>query len=225
MTGLSLALGVAVGLFNRERTGRGHLISTSLLGNGIAGMGYDLAGALATQADFDPEPRESREPMILAYSTSDGRWLNLCLMPPDKYWPSLSKAIGRPELADDPRYASFAARQQHSDEVRELLEAAFATRPLADWNDVLDYHGISWAPVRSLGEVISDEQAIVNDYFITYKHETYGPVRGVAGPVQFEGYPPAPHQAPEFGQHTEETLLDAGYDWGDISEFRQDGVI
>ncbi len=86
--------------------------------------------------------------------------------------------------------------------------------------------GLPWASVQSLPEVISDPQARANDFFAAYDHPTYGRIEIVANPIKLSKTPATVRMpAPEFGQHTEEVLLEHGYTWEDIEQFKEEGVI
>jgi crotonobetainyl-CoA:carnitine CoA-transferase CaiB-like acyl-CoA transferase len=225
MAGMALTFGIMAALYEREVSGEGQRVDSSLLGSGLTGMGHDLAGILALNCDFGPEPRQERDPLTLPYRTYDGRWIQLCLLPPDKYWRTLCLATGDHDGAADPSLATFEARLDRKNEVRERLERAFASKPLAAWTEILDAHHIPAAPVLKLGEVVKDEQVAANEFFVTYDHPANGPVRGVSPPVALSRYPVRPTAAPELGQHTEETLLAWGFTWEEITDMKSDGVI
>jgi len=225
MAGTALTFGIMAALYDREVSGEGQRVDSSLLGTGLTGMGHDLAAALALNCDFGPESRQERDPLTLPYRTNDERWIQLSLLPPDKYWRTLCLATGDHEGAADPSLATFHTRLSRRDEVRERLERAFASKSLAAWTEILDAHHIPAAPVLTLGEVIKDQQSAANDFFVTYDHPTNGPVRGMSPPVTLSRYPVRPTAAPELGQHTEETLLAWGFTWEDITDMKSDGVI
>jgi crotonobetainyl-CoA:carnitine CoA-transferase CaiB-like acyl-CoA transferase len=136
------------------------------------------------------------------------------------------KAIGRQDLEYDPRFDSFVPRLQNGAALFDLLEEIFRGKTLNEWKVHLDEANLPWSPVQSLPEVIADPQARANDFFVPLDHPTYGRMEVVANPVKLGKTPASIRMpAPEFGQHTEEILLENGYTWQDIAEFKQQGVI
>jgi len=106
------------------------------------------------------------------------------------------------------------------------LEEVFLTRTLKEWEPRINKAGLPWGPVQNLPEVISDPQARANDIFVSFDHPTFGPIEVVANPIKLSKTPATIRMpAPEFGQHTEEILLEYGYTWEDIERFKQQGVI
>jgi crotonobetainyl-CoA:carnitine CoA-transferase CaiB-like acyl-CoA transferase len=115
-TGISMVAGIAAALFDRERTGRGHLVTTSLLRTGMYLAGWDLGVLLRFGRLERPRPRERiRTPLLNCYATSDDRGFWLLGVESDRHWPSLIAAIGRPDLAADERFAVASARQSNSE--------------------------------------------------------------------------------------------------------------
>jgi crotonobetainyl-CoA:carnitine CoA-transferase CaiB-like acyl-CoA transferase len=227
IAGMSLALGVVTALYHRQRTGRGQEVDASLLNAGIYGMSWDITSGLARGADVAQEARSSRKnPLVLSYRTADGRWLILCFTVPDLYWGKLCNALGRQELASDARFATFEARADAHDELRELLDEEFGKRTLEECKRLLDGAAVPWSPAQTIAEVMSDPQVSANDYVIEYESNERGTMRGVGAPVQLSDTPARVRaSAAEYGQHTEETLLGIGYEWDDIVRFKEAGVI
>jgi len=227
VTGLSLAYGIITALFYRERHGIGQEVDASLFQTGVFAVSYDISGALVTGQDRRPvERKEIANALVNYYETKDGRWLRLCVEQPDLYWSRVCKAIGRQDLEYDPRFDSFVPRLQNGAALFDLLEEIFRGKTLNEWKVHLDEANLPWSPVQSLPEVIADPQARANDFFVPLDHPTYGRMEVVANPVKLGKTPASIRMpAPEFGQHTEEILLENGYTWQDIAEFKQQGVI
>jgi crotonobetainyl-CoA:carnitine CoA-transferase CaiB-like acyl-CoA transferase len=228
VAGLALALGVMLALFARERTGLGQEIDLNLVHIGIYQIAFDIAGALVTGRDFAEWRIRSREevpnPLALPYPTKDGRTISLVVLQPDRYWSRFCQAIRRTDLEHDPKFETYDARFQNRAELLHILDEVFLTRTLEEWKPRLE--GIPFAPIQTLLEVINDPQTRANDTFVPFDHPTHGRIEVVANPVKLSKTPATVRMpAPEFGQHTEEVLLEYGYSWEDIEQFKQQRII
>src|SRR5215472_10603818 len=136
-TAMALLAGIMMALFRRERTGRGGRVSTSLLANGAWANGI-MIQAILCGATFQPKrPRDrARNPLGNLYQSRDGRWFLLTIMREEREWPRLARGIGRPELLDDPRFATSAARRQHSAALIAILDEVFAEKDWEEWRQV-----------------------------------------------------------------------------------------
>ncbi len=223
--GMALAFGIATALFVRERTGVGQEVDVSLFNAGVYQLSFHIAQALINGQDQQRiERNEMPNVLMNTYETKDERWLLLAILQPDRYWSRLCKAMDRKDLENDPRFESFDLRIQNHIALLNILEEVFRTRTLEEWKVRLE--GIPFSPVQNLPEVISDPQAKANDFFIPFDHPTHGPTNMVTTPVKLSKTPATiKTPAPEFGEHTEEVLLECGYTWKDIEKFKHDGVI
>jgi len=129
-TGVSLFAAIMTGLYRRERTGRGSMVSTSLLANGLWMNAVQVQAALC---GAKVEPRPAREDAVSAlanvYRCADGRWFLLNLVQDERDWPPLLAALGRPDLGADPRFATGPARRAHARALVQALDAAGFTMP------------------------------------------------------------------------------------------------
>jgi crotonobetainyl-CoA:carnitine CoA-transferase CaiB-like acyl-CoA transferase len=244
---LALAYGIMMALYVREKTGEGQEIDVALFHVGMYQISFDIAGALATgldPADWRVQPPEEMvtearmamlpisrfyksraiNPLAMGYMTKDGRMIIFVALQPDRYWGKFCRAIEREDLENDPRFNSFEARAENREGLYAILDEIFLSKTLDEWKPRLE--GIPYAPHQNLREAINDPVARANNYFVSYEHPTHGQIEALANPVKLSKTPATVRMAaPEFGQHTEEVLLEYGYSWEDIAQFKERGII
>jgi crotonobetainyl-CoA:carnitine CoA-transferase CaiB-like acyl-CoA transferase len=227
MAGMAAAGAVAAALYARERTGEGQLVSVSLLRIGLYMLGWDISMSLRLGVPTMPmSVAAPPNPLISAYEAGDGRRFWMLGLQADRHWPDVLRAVGRPEWADDERFSSLTARFRNSAELVRLLNEVFATRPLDEWAPIFDREDVWWAPVQHAHETIDDPIVRAAGGFVSVPVDGADPVEMVASPVDFAGTPGTPRSmSPEFGQHTEEVLLELGLDWDRIIELKELGAI
>ena len=225
---VQLAFGIAGALFRRERSGEPSLVDVSLLSTAIWTLTSDVLSAL--QGSFRPAPPiETRSPtanpLVNTYRTRDGRFLCLMFLQPDRYWPDLCRALGRPELASDPRFGDIEGRARHRDACVSELDAIFAQRSYSEWCQAFAGEQFPWAPFQRVTELIGDRQVAANGYLGEVAVSGADSFRMPNGAVQFDESAAALRRAPEHGQHTEEILQELGLSWDEILAFKRDGVV
>jgi crotonobetainyl-CoA:carnitine CoA-transferase CaiB-like acyl-CoA transferase len=157
------------------------------------------------------------------FETADG-WL-VVACPKQALWERLCRAIGRPELLDDPSYTTFADRDERRDELLALLGDAFTARPTDDWLDLLAASGVPCAPVNDVGEALADPQVAARHALAEYDHPVLGRVRQVASPLRVRGRPGSDRRGPLPGEHTADLLRDVcGYDDETLARLSEEGV-
>jgi crotonobetainyl-CoA:carnitine CoA-transferase CaiB-like acyl-CoA transferase len=136
-------------------------------------------------------------------------------------------ALGFPiDLPVNPRWANVFVRAQNAVELIALLDAHFASRPLAEWAERFDRAELVWGPVQTISGVVADPQAAALEAFAPIAHRSGDTVRLVRSPIEFSATPAAiRHGGPELGEHTEEVLLEKGYTWEDIASLKEKGAI
>ncbi|MPY92244.1 MAG: CoA transferase [Acidimicrobiia bacterium] len=228
MTGMSAAGAVAAALFARERTGQGQLVRASLLRLGLYMVGWDANINLRSGLPTVPTSIDSpANPLINAYTCADGRAIWLLCLEGDRHWPDVVRAFERPDWLEDPRYTDIVSRKDHAAALVEELREIFATRPRAEWEEVLDRHEVWWAPVQHTHEAVDDVQVRANRGVVEVPIGDGSMASMVATPVDFEGTPwGVRSMPPELGQHTELILAEElGLGWDEIDALRESGVI
>jgi crotonobetainyl-CoA:carnitine CoA-transferase CaiB-like acyl-CoA transferase len=213
VTALTAVTGILAALLERERSGKGQLVATSLLRAGIYSIGWDL-GIQLRFGKMAPQTGRSgnTNPLVNSYRAGDGLWFWLLGLEADRHWPRLVAALGHPELEGDERFASARDRRKNAEALITLLDAEFATRPRAEWFDRFDDVDMWWAPVQTPEEVVADPQAIAAGAFVDVPEGAGAPAhRAVATPVDFgrEGAMRT-GAVPGLGEHTDEVLKEIG---------------
>lgn len=222
-TGLAAAAGIAAALYSRERTGAGQLVSTSLIRSGAYAIGSDLVSAAHHMRSVPVAPRMMFNPLLAVYRSGDGHWFCLLGVQPLRHLPAVSRAIGRPDLADDPRFADLRSVIKNRQALLSILDEAFARHPMEHWARRFAAEDVWWDPVQSAEQALADP--LVRAAGVLRDVEG-GELQTIATPVDFSAMAdhPAP-RAPEAGEHTEQILLENGYDWDAIGTLKTQGVI
>jgi crotonobetainyl-CoA:carnitine CoA-transferase CaiB-like acyl-CoA transferase len=224
-TGLYAALGVMTALFERQRSGRGQWVQASLLRSGLGLMDFQAArylidGVVPGQAGNDHPTSMPTS----AYATADGHvnvaaggqaiWLRLC------------EAIGRPDLAADPRFACEADRSRNRGALNEALAAVFAARGSAEWIERLNAAGVPGGPIYTVDQVFADPQVMHDAMAAELEHPTRGNVRVLAPTAKLSRTPGRVERAlGPVGEDTNDVLGELGYAADEIASLRADGVI
>jgi crotonobetainyl-CoA:carnitine CoA-transferase CaiB-like acyl-CoA transferase len=229
MGAVVMAYGVLAALVARERFGVGQEVDASHLGSMSFLQGLSLSCKLMAGFAF-PRTFRSRAPNALwnHYRCADDKWLALGMLQADRYWKDLCRALARPELADDARFADFRKRTENAQACVAILDEVFASKPRAEWMAILrDGGDFIFTVVNSVDDLPEDPQMRVNGYIVDLDHPEFGKTAMVGIPVRLSETPGSVRTpAPELGQHTELILTETlGYDWDRVAALREKGVI
>jgi crotonobetainyl-CoA:carnitine CoA-transferase CaiB-like acyl-CoA transferase len=219
------AIALLAGVVQARREGIGCDCDISLYDTALAELCYVGAWA-ATEGYVPPRRANSGHPSLVPFqnfATADGWIVVAC--PKQKFWERLCEAIGRPELAADPRFADFAGRNEHRDELLPVLDDVFAARPAGEWLEVLGAAGIPCAPVHELEAALEEPQAKSRRAVVEHEHPTLGTVRTMATPLRVGPEDKPVRRGPFRGEHTEEVLVElCGYSPESVRKLAEAGV-
>jgi formyl-CoA transferase len=222
-------IGVLAALRARERTGHGDWVDVAMLD----GTFFLLPDVLEfATAGGEPERRGNGHPGTVpfnVYRARDG-WITIAAVAP-REWQDLLRALGRPELASDPRFDPAAgSRRAHREEIDALVQEWVGQKNAAEAVEILQAHHVAAGPVRDLRQAFDDEQLHAREMVVPLEHPTHGPIpgaRGVGMPIKFLNHQAAFDQpAPALGAHNAEIygrLLGLGAT--DLDALRAEGVI
>ncbi|HSX66766.1 CoA transferase [Nocardioides sp.] len=222
---MTLYAAIVTALYQRELTGRGTLVSSSLHANGLWANSY-LASASLCGAEFIPRP--AREELFNAlschYQAADGTWLLLTILNEDRHWPVLVRCLEREDLLADERFLTRADRLRNAHALIAALDEAFGTRQRAHWEKVLAENGIVFDIIATPADIADDEQMLANELALSFAEDDR--VGAVAAPFRVaDAAPVPPRMPPAIGQHSDEVLAGLGYDADRIAALREAGVI
>ncbi|MFI5314331.1 MAG: CaiB/BaiF CoA transferase family protein [Myxococcota bacterium] len=228
VTALSLVSGIMAALYQRERTGRGQRVATSLLRTGLYCVGWDTGIRLRFGTVAPSLPRgEALNPVLNQYRSAEGRWFWLLGLEAERHWPKLARAVERPDLTSDSRYLSARERRKNARELVALLDAIFATRTLAEWGTRFDEVDLWWAPVQTQDEVVADPQVrAMNGIVSVPEAGGVGEFQAVATPLEFSAADVGPQgPPPKLGEHSDAVLAELGLSRDEIRRLRERGAL
>ncbi|MBO0735838.1 MAG: CoA transferase [Alphaproteobacteria bacterium] len=224
--GLLLSYGIVLALLNRERTGEGQWVHTSLLEAQIFMLDFQAArylmkGEVAGQeGNFHPT-----SPGTGMFRTADG-YINLAASG-DNLWRRFCEAAGAGDLLENPDFATVAARAKNRPALIACLERIMRRQPNAYWVELLNKAGVPCGPINTIDRVFADPQVQHLGIARPVSHPKLGPQKVVGQPIHMSGYPQPDElrPTPDQGEHTDAILRELGYDTAVIARLRRQRVV
>ena len=224
--GLYLALGILTALHQRERTGKGQWVQTSLLEAMVAML--DFQAARWTVDGEVPGQEGNHHPTGIpmgCFPTADGH-VNIA-GPSGRLWRRFCETIGQPELLADERYQTPALRSRHRAELNQTIESVMIRETTQHWVDALTVAGVPAGPVNRIDEVFADPQVQFLELAQTVSHPRRGPLSIVRNAVTLSSVHASTvrQPSPDLGEHSNAVLAEAGFDPADIADLHSEGIV
>ncbi len=217
IAGLYAVYAILAGLMAREKTGRGQHVQTSLLESSLSFLSENVARYLDERGPPPTRETRVRTAGVFAFVAGDGLPFVLHLSSPDKFWQGLARAIGRPELGEDPRFARRTERLRNREAMEATLKEVFATDTREHWLRRLQEEDVPAAALYNLDETVQYPQVRHLGIIQEVVHPAMGPMRIVGSGIRMSETPTRVSAAPALGEHTPELLAQLGFpaDWLD----------
>jgi len=226
IAGIFTVIGILSALAARERTGKGQLVDVAMLDCQVAILENAIARYGVTGEI--PRPIGSRHPSVVPlepFETQDGQLM--VAVGNDAVWGRLCEALGRPDMAEDPRFETNPLRLAHYDEIRSILANIFQTHTNDEWQVRLDAAGVPASPINNVPQVMEHPQVLAREMLVKLAHPVAGELTMAGIPIKLSETPGAMRMpAPTLGQHTEEVLRELlGYTAEQVAELRDEGAL
>ena len=224
-TSLQGALGILAALFRRERTGRGSRVDISMIEASVGFMPDAFTAYTQGGIVMQPETRPAFS-LGLVFKCADDQMVAIQGSSIEKFWRAMLSAVGRPDIADDPRFCDRPGRVKNFQALIQVLRPVFAVKPRAHWMDALSRADVPCAPVHSIAEAMQDPEVRHLGLFHEVEHAQYGKTTAMRRPLRIDRERESnPLPPPALGEHTDSVLKELGVQEAEIAELREARVI
>ncbi|HWD60551.1 MAG TPA: CoA transferase [Stellaceae bacterium] len=217
---------IVTALYQREKTGKGNYVGSSLLANGLWANACSVQAALCGD-EVRPQParEEALSALRVHYQCKDGRWLLLSIAADEWRWDKFKTCFDHGGELDDPRFTTDASRNTHARELVAIFDRLFAAHDLAHWRHTLDDAGLIFGVVGRVDDIRHDEQALAAGFLKPYVDDP--DLWTIDSPFFLAGQDKVPPRAAPRtpGQHSDEVLRQYGYADSEIAALRAAGVV
>ena len=226
-TAIAASHAILSALFARERQGIGQEIHISLYSTAIWLIYVNIMVYTHLSGNASvPWDRYHNSPLRNSFKCRDGKWILGTNHPEHKYWPILCEVTGQTALINDPRFADSACRIANCPELVAIFDEVFLTETRDEWMEKLAERKLMYSPVQTIEEVVSDPQALINDYIVNFEHPYIGQVKIPGYPAHFSANQAGIRTpAPGPGEHTDIIMQDLGYTDQEIESLKKEGII
>ena len=228
MGGLAIAGGIAAALYGRSVTGEPSVLDVSLLAMGAWATQFSVNLAMLAGGRLPKLDRKTQapgNPLVATYRTSDGRFIQLSMLQPTRFWPEFCQLMGCGQYAADPRFGSLEGIAENLDAACRIVSDAISSRTFDDCVRALSRGTGAWAPVQDSWDVGNDESLKANGRIVDIVDVEGHARKLVANPVKFDDGRLSLNRAPEFAEHTDEVLRELGIDDEALIELKIAGAI
>jgi crotonobetainyl-CoA:carnitine CoA-transferase CaiB-like acyl-CoA transferase len=224
---LALFGGIMLALYQRQSTGQGREVHTSLIGTGVWNHGLTLQaemceGQLLRLDSVDDNPT----PFGVSYKTADNRWFSFWMRDYEEAPSLIAALIDEPILIQEKRFSTPEGMRENARDFSTIVQKKIFSKDFFHWKKGMNELGINFIPATTLKETLSDPQMIVNGVFPDMENPVGVAKRTVANPIELMGLNKvAPRLAPELGQHSAEVLRDFGFSEDEINSLVDAGVV
>jgi crotonobetainyl-CoA:carnitine CoA-transferase CaiB-like acyl-CoA transferase len=214
---------IVTALYQRERTGHGSYVGSSLLANGLWANGCSVQAALCGEKVVPQPPRErGLNALRVHYRCRDGRWLLLSIAADEWRWEKFKDCLGSSALSDS-RFATVQRREDNARELIGICDEIFATKDLKEWRSILDEAGLIFGIIAEMDDISEDAQILASQALVPFEGDR---TMTVNSPIWIAGQEKArPRRAPVVGEHSDEVLRAAGYADTEIRALRAGGMV
>ncbi|ERJ83351.1 putative 3-methyl-2-oxobutanoate dehydrogenase [Peptostreptococcaceae bacterium oral taxon 113 str. W5053] len=224
-TSCSLAGGICAALYEQQKTGKGQKVMISLFSQAI----WNLSALVASTQFSDVYPKTRKNaisPVINSYQCKDGNWIFLSILEHERYYEALCDVIERPELKTDPKFTTTLNAKNNASELIHIIDEGFAKFTQSEMVQRLSNADIAHERIQHVQEVLSDPQALENNYIYEVENRDHTKNLMAMTPVKFNTIDvEMKSDAPLIGEHNEEILKELSYTEKDIYAFYSSGVL